>query len=119
MAYLVTSYNNLQIQGSTMSQKSPSTAAPRSDGTLPGTNSVTSIKASQPLPTGPGTILINTSGAGTIPGGPGGQPQPGGIGIPGGNKSAPILITLPINGQPTSVLVDPVTMQVSVIEHHV
>ena len=97
-----------------MSQKSPSTAAGRSDATLPTTSNVTSVKTSQPLLTGPGgTILINTSGAGAVPGGSGGQPQPGGIGIPGGNKSAPILITLPINGQPTSVLVDPVTMQVN------
>lgn len=104
-----------QIQGSSLSEKSAAVTTPRTDGGISTTSNVTPIKTSQPLLSGPAGFLINTSNsvAGGVPGLPSGPPPPGaGIGMSGTSKSAPILISLPINGQLTSVLVDPLTMQV-------
>lgn len=106
-----------QLQGSSLSEKSVAMTTPRTDGGIPASSNVTpTIKTSQPLLTGSGAFLMSTNSTATsgIPGHPGGGPPPNaGFGMPGSGKGgAPILISLPINGQLTSVLVDPVTMQV-------
>ena len=105
-----------QIQGASLSEKSASTTTPRADSGIPTSSNVTTIKTSQPHLPGSAAFLMSTNSpvtSGSIGGPVGGIPSAG-LGVPAGGKAAPILISLPINGQLTSVLVDPVTMQVTI-----